>query len=261
MVSPIVLAAVIDLHCHVLPGIDDGPESIEGSVALARAAAEAGITTLVATPHVDARYGNGAERILGLIGPLNARLTDEGIAIQVLAGGEIAATHIAELPHAELARLGLGGSRALLIEFPFSPVIHGLPEAVRELQREGHRVVLAHPERCPAFHRDRDTLRALADDGVLMSITAGSLTGRFGNEVRRVALELAREGLMHNVTSDAHDDVRRPPGLRVELERAKLGELAEWLTELVPEAILADAPVPPRPVAPRALRRRWWRSR
>ena len=234
----------------MLPEIDDGPDSIEGSLALARAAGAAGISTLVATPHVDSRYGNDAGRIAAGVAAVNERLGAEQIPVEVLPGAEIAATHLPELPAAELARLGLGGSRSLLIEFPFSPVIHGLPEALGELQRAGHRVVLAHPERCPAFHRDRRTLRALADSGVLMSVTAGSLIGRFGNQVRRVAFELAREGLIHNVTSDAHDDVRRRPRLREELQQAKLGALAEWLTELVPSAILADQPIPARPNVP-----------
>ncbi|MHB8531125.1 MAG: tyrosine-protein phosphatase [Solirubrobacteraceae bacterium] len=250
---------MIDLHCHVLPGIDDGPASIEGSLALARAAAAAGIATLVATPHIDAKSGNDAARVAHLVALVNERLLAEGIPVEVLPGGEIAATHLPELPAAELARLGLGGSSALLIEFPFSPVIHGLPEALGELRHAGHRIVLAHPERCPAFHGDRRTLHSLADAGVLMSVTAGSLIGRFGSQVRKVALELAREGLMHNVTSDAHDHARRRPGLREELLAAKLGELAEWLTELVPAAILADAPIPPRPhIAPSRRRVPRW---
>ena len=250
---------MIDLHCHVLPGIDDGPGTIDGSLALARASARAGISTLVATPHVDAKYGNTADRIAEGVAVVNARLQAEGIAVEVLPGAEIAATHLPELAPSELARLGLGGSRALLIEFPFSPVVQGLPEALAELQRSGHRVVLAHPERCPAFHRDRRTLRALADDGVLMSVTAGSLIGRFGNTVRRVALELARAGLIHNVTSDAHDEVRRRPGLREELRRAKLGELTEWLTEQVPAAVLADEPLPGRPALARSRSLLPWR--
>jgi protein-tyrosine phosphatase len=252
---------VIDLHCHVLPGIDDGPESIEGSVALARAAADAGISTLVATPHVDARHGNDADRIAARVELLNGRLAREQVAVEVLRGAEIAITHVAELEPVELGRLGLGESRCLLVEFPFSPVIQGLAESVRALQREGHRILLAHPERCPAFHRDRDTLRSLADGGVLMSVTAGSLVGRFGSTVRRVALELVREELVHNVTSDAHDHVRRRPGLREELQRAKLEELAEWLTELVPAAILADAPIPPRPALARDGRRSLFSAR
>lgn len=252
---------MIDLHCHVLPGIDDGPESLEGSLALARAASRAGIATLVATPHVDARYGNDAARIGLLVRAVNERLAAETIPLEVLPGGEIAATHLFELKDAELSQLGLGGSRTLLVEFPFSPVIHGLPEKLGELRGAGYRVVLAHPERCPAFHRDRRMLRALADAGVLMSLTAGSLVGRFGSQVRKVALELAHEGLMHNVTSDAHDEARRRPGLREELRLAQLDELCEWLTELVPAAILADAPIPPRPDVTLGGRRSWrpWR--
>ena len=78
--------------------------------------------------------------------------------------------------------------------------------------RRGHHVVLAHPERCPAFHRDPSMLTSLVSAGALTSVTAGSLVGRFGDEVRRFALELVRDGMVHNVASDAHDDVRRPPG-------------------------------------------------
>ena len=94
------------------------------------------------------------------------------------------------------------------------------------------------------------------DAGVLMSITAGSLAGRFGSEVRRFALALAREGLIHNVTSDAHDDVKRRPGLASEIEQAGLAPLSEWLTSLVPAAILADEEIPPRPQASMRPRRR-----
>jgi protein-tyrosine phosphatase len=238
---------MIDIHCHVLPGIDDGPRTIEGSVALTRTAAAAGITTLVATPHVDARYRNDAETIARLVGELNARLGEEGIDVEILPGAEIAITHLAELDPGELPRLGLGGSGWLLVEPPFSPVAPGLEAQLLELRRRGHRLVLAHPERCPAFRRDDRTLRSLAEAGVLMSITAGSLAGRFGGEVRRRALSLAAEGLIHDVTSDAHDETRRRPGLAEETEQAGLGPLSEWLTTLVPAAILADQPIPPRP--------------
>ena len=130
------------------------------------------------------------------------------------------------------------------------------------LQRRGHGVVLAHPERCPALHRDRRIVPTLADAGVLMSVTAGSLVGRFGGEVRRYALALAREGLIHNVTSDAHDSVKRPPGLAERLEQAGLAPLADWLTRVVPEAILQDEPIPARPrAAGEHSSRRPWRLR
>jgi protein-tyrosine phosphatase len=255
---------MIDLHCHVLPGIDDGPETIEGAVALARAAVAAGIDTLVATPHVNSRTPNDARTIARLVDTLNERLGREQVDLDVLPGAEIAITHLAEIEPAELSRLGLGGGPWLLVEPPFALVAAGLEGLVLGLQRQGHRVVLAHPERCPALQRDRRVVRSLADAGVLMSITAGSLAGRFGGEVRRYALELAREGLIHNVTSDAHDSVRRPPGMARELEQAGLAPLADWLTRTVPAAILGDEEIPPRPAGalPGARwRRRAWRLR
>jgi protein-tyrosine phosphatase len=240
---------MIDLHCHVLPGIDDGPETIEESVALARAAAAAGIATMVATPHVNSRTPNDSDTITRLVDALNERLTAERVELRVVPGAEIAMTHLAEIDRAELARLGLGGGEWLLVEPPFTPVAVGLENLVQGLHRQGHRVVLAHPERCPALQRDRQMVRSLAEAGVLMSVTAGSLVGRFGNTVRNYALELAQEGLIDNVTSDAHDTERRPPGLSEELERAGLAVLADWLTRAVPAAILSDQTIPPRPAA------------
>jgi protein-tyrosine phosphatase len=258
---------MIDLHCHVLPGIDDGPASIEGSVALARTALAAGIDTLVATPHVNARTPNDPDTIAGLVEVLNARLAAEEVALSVLRGAEIAISRVGEIDPAQLGRLRLGGGSWLLLEPPFAPVAPGLEAIVLGVLDRGHRVVLAHPERCPALQRDRQVVRSLATAGVLMSITAGSLVGSFGREVRRYALELADQGLIHNVTSDAHDSVNRPPGLAAEIEQAGLASLTEWLTHAVPAAILADEAIPPRPSGasrasgdePRARRR--WRFR
>ncbi len=238
---------MIDLHSHVLSGIDDGPDTIEGSVELARAASAAGVRTLVATPHVSWHYQNASDTISALVSQLNARLQDEQVDLEIVTGGEIAMTRIAALEPAELSQLGLGGGAWLLVEPPFTPVATGLDAIVLDLVHSGRRVLLAHPERCPALQRDPEMLRALVGAGVLTSITAGSLVGRFGGEVRRFALELVREGLVHNVASDAHDTTRRPPGIASELERAGLAPLREWLTEEVPRAILGGGDVPPRP--------------
>ena len=256
---------MIDLHCHALPGIDDGPETIEDSLALMRAALAVGIDTVVATPHVNARTPNDADTIARLTAELNERLAQEQVDVTVLPGAEIAITHLAELDPAELSRLTLGGGKWLLIEPPFTQVAPGLESLVMGLQRQGHRVVLAHPERCPALQRDRQVVRSLADAGVLMSITAGSLIGRFGSEVRRYALELARAGLIHNVTSDAHDTNKRRPGLVEEIEQAKLAPLTEWLTQAVPAAILSGIEIPDPPAGAlepsRRHGRRWYQRR
>jgi protein-tyrosine phosphatase len=254
---------VIDLHCHVLPGIDDGPNSIAGSLALARAAADAGIRTLVATPHVSWHYQNDAETIGGLVAELRALLSAEGVELELRAGAEVAMTRIDELEDDELARLRLGGGEWLLLEPPFSPIVTGLEEIVQEVRRRGNRVLLAHPERCPAFHRDPRMLASLVRSGVLTSITAGSLVGRFGATVRRFALELVHDELVHNVASDAHDLAGRAPGIASELEHAGLTPLAEWLTEAIPAAILDGGEIPARPAlaSPRPRRARRLRLR
>jgi protein-tyrosine phosphatase len=259
-------ATVIDMHSHVLPGIDDGPDSIEGSLALARAAVAAGTRTLLATPHVSWNYPNEASTITRLVQELNGQLVAEGIDLEVRPGAEIAMTRLSDIEPEQLSRLGLGGGRWLLVEPPFTPVLTGLDSILLDLQRRGHRVLLAHPERCHAFHRDPEMLESLVRSGVLTSVTAGSLVGQFGGEARRFALRLARDGLIHNVTSDAHDHLQRPPGVVAEIEQAGLGPLADWLTRQVPEAILGDQEIPPRPAVDlpagaAAPRRAWWRAR
>ncbi len=259
---------MIDLHCHILPGIDDGPATIEDSLALARAAAAAGTRVIVATPHVSWRYPNEPGTIARLVDELNARLSGEAIELQVRPGAELAMSRVADTDRAQLERLTLGGGGWLLVEPPFVPTAHGLDAIVLDLQRRGRRVILAHPERCAAFHRDPQMLRSLVQAGVLTSLTAGSLVGRFGAPVRRFALRLVEEELVHNVASDAHDEVRRPPGIIEELEQAGLGPLAEWLTQSVPAAILDGGEIPRRPAVELAgigrRRLRWhlrWRRR
>ncbi|HEU0250289.1 MAG TPA: CpsB/CapC family capsule biosynthesis tyrosine phosphatase [Solirubrobacteraceae bacterium] len=252
---------MIDLHCHVLPGIDDGPATIEGSLALARTAAAAGIETIVATPHVSWEHRNNPTTIAAALERTRAALADADVQIKLRAGAEIALTLAAEMEPAEVAALGLGGGRWLLMECPFTPSATGFDSALIGLRNRGQRIVLAHPERCPAFHRDPHMLRMLVEAGMLSSLTAGSLVGRFGRTVQRFARKLAAEGLVHNVTSDAHDHLRRAPGIASELQQAGLGPLRAWLTEEVPAAILEDSEEIPPPPAQRPGRAssRWWR--
>jgi protein-tyrosine phosphatase len=253
---------VIDLHCHVLPGIDDGPATIEGSVALAQAAAADGTRVLVGTPHVSSRYPNEPDAIARGVEELNMRLTAEGIALEVRGGAELAMTRLVEMQATQIRPFALGGGEWLLVECPLSSASTGFDILVFDLQRRGHRILLAHPERCPAFHREPHVLEALVSAGALTSITAGALAGRFGGEVRRFALRLVHDEMAHSVASDAHDHVRRPPTMKADLEAAELGPLADWLTETVPSAILDGHEIPPRPsvaipVAEQAPRSRW----
>ncbi len=238
---------MIDLHCHLLPGIDDGPPDLDGSLAMARRAVQAGIETVVATPHVNSRYRNDAGTIEAALARLREALADAQIPLEVLPGAEIAVGYLAETDASSLGALSLAGGEWLLIEPPFASVAGGLVATVQGLLWDGHRVVLAHPERCQAIHRDVSIVRSLAGEGVLMSLTAGSLSGRFGSQARRVAVALLEQGLAHNVTSDAHDAFNRPPSVAAEISQAGFGDLAEWLTEAVPAAVLGGGRVPPRP--------------
>jgi protein-tyrosine phosphatase len=252
---------VIDLHCHVLPGIDDGPATLDDTVALARAAVAAGTRTIVATPHVNWHYANDSAGIAELVDVVNARLVVEELALEVRRGAEIAMTRAADLSDAELRALSLGGGPWLLVECPFTAVAAGFETLLIALRDRGHLIMLAHPERCPAFQREPETLMRLIEAGMLTSITAGSLVGRFGRDVRRFAVRLIEDGVVHNVASDAHDHARRPPGMAAELKQAGFDRLTAWATEDVPAAILSGAEVPPRPAAAAGAgtRRRWLR--
>ena len=250
---------MIDLHCHVLPGIDDGPATLRESVELARAAAAQGTRVIVATPHVNARFANRAAAIAAAVARLNQALGDAGVELTVRPGAELAMTSLYELDADELAALALGGAggRWLRLECPFTVAIEGFVGVVGELQRLGHRILLAHPERCNGFQRQPQRLAGLVEAGALASVTASSFDGRFGRDAHRLALAMVEHDLVHNVASDAHDSHRRPPELAAPLLRAGLEGQLDWLTSAIPAAILAgDDAMPPRPQVERPARRR-----
>jgi protein-tyrosine phosphatase len=241
---------VIDLHCHVLPDIDDGPRGLEDSLALCRASAALGVTTIVATPHVSWEWNNKAADIARRCANLNTSLREAGIPITVLGGAEVAISKAVEMDDDALRALCLGGGPWLLAEPPFTPgAAVGLDTMVHSLRARGHRLILAHPERCPSYLRDRPKLEALIRDGVLVSLTAGSLRGQFGRESKRFADGLIRDGLAHNVASDAHGVGRRRSGMADELRSAGFADQTDWLCRAVPQALIEGTALPPRPRA------------
>jgi protein-tyrosine phosphatase len=245
---------VIDLHTHVLPGIDDGPATLEDSLDLARTAASAGLETLVATPHVSWRYVNGPEVIRQGVDAVRSAIRAAHIQLDIRQGAEIAVPRLGDLSDDDLYRLRLGDGPWLMIESPLTRSVGDLESVLEALHRRGHWIVLAHPERSPLFHRDPQRLSALIARGMLCSITASSLVGAFGRDVRNFALALAREELVHNVTSDAHDAVRRPPVVRSDILAAaayvpELSGRLEWLTDEMPRAILEGDVLPDPPAA------------
>ena len=252
---------MIDLHVHVLPGVDDGPATLEDAVALAAAAHAAGTRTLAATSHVSGEYPNLARALAAARAALEAALARAGVDVAIAAGAEIAIDRLPALSDEQLDALALGGGPYLLVESPLEPSVGEVEGPLLDLLARGRRIVLAHPERSPVFQRDPRLLGTLTARGVYTSVTAASFTGRFGKTVRRFSEQLLEEGLVHDVASDGHDLRSRSPVMTeglARLEEAAGPAHVQWLTEVVPGAILAGAPVPappPRTHARRGLRR------
>ncbi len=243
---------MIDLHCHVLPGLDDGPKEMSEALAMSRLAAASGTTTIVATPHIDRHWRVSPLDLQDRVGALRDALKIEEIPLQIETGGEIAITRLPELRHEEIDVLRLGEGPYLLLECPLERSSWDFDAALLRLRERGEAMLLAHPERCPLFQREPERLVRLVESGALCSITAGSMWGQFGGLVRDFTIELLREGLVHDVASDAHDSKRRPPGLgtafaSAERELPGISSQAEWLSRLAPAAILQGANLPARP--------------
>jgi protein-tyrosine phosphatase len=247
---------VIDLHAHILPGIDDGPATMDDAVELARAAVASGTSVLAATSHVSHMFPCDPRLFADRLGRLREALAQAGVPLELVSGGEIAPSKLPDLDRAALEAVALGGGPYLLVECPFSPVSAELEPLVYDLQHDGWRILLAHPERAAGFHRAPERLAKLVEHDALVQVTAGSLTGQFGQTARRFAIHALREGLVHVLASDAHDAIDRPPGMAEGLSSAErdipgLQAQADWLTEEVPAAILAGDAVPARPPLPR----------
>jgi protein-tyrosine phosphatase len=221
-------------------------------LALARAAVRSGTRTVVATPHRSRRWPTEPEDVEAGVARMLALYERAGLELELLPGAEVTVDEAARLDEPTLRAFRLGDGPYLLIESPYEFAGMELERTVAALMERGYGVVLAHPERCPAFMDRPRRLRDLVERGALCSVTAGSLAGHFGQASRWFALELVRDGLAHSVDSDAHDAERRPPGLREGLQSAArqlpaMARLESWLAQDVPAAILAGEPLPERP--------------
>jgi protein-tyrosine phosphatase len=248
---------VIDLHSHILPGVDDGPATIEESLGIARRAAAEGVRVIAATPHVRDDYPTDPGAMERLVAELRVAITREQIPVEVRPGGEIAIDWLDRLSDDDLSRFGLGGSpRHVLIEFPYAGWPLSLHEWVFRLVTREITPVIAHPERNAEVQRNPEELRPLVDAGALVQITAASLDGRIGRSSQSAAVELIRSGLAHLLASDAHTPDVREAGLLGAVEAVDDSVLARWLTLDVPMAIITDAPIPRRPDARKRRRLR-----
>jgi protein-tyrosine phosphatase len=247
---------VIDLHSHVLPGIDDGPPDLAGSLEMLRDAAADGIVQLAATPHVRDDYPTDPATMERLVAEVNAAAREDEIDVVVRPGGELDLTVAGELDDETLRRFGLGGNpRLLLLEFPYNGWPLGLRDLVFRLETRGFAVVLAHPERNGDVQEAPERLRELVDAGALVQLTAAAVDGRLGRRSATTSRTLLSAGLAHLIASDAHEAAIRAIGLTAAAHAVGDDALGRWLTVDVPAALVAGAPPPPRPEPQRP--RRW----
>jgi protein-tyrosine phosphatase len=246
---------MIDIHCHLLPAVDDGAEDWDACLEMGRVAAADGINTIVATPHWPLNGdAPSAERVRELVAEVQQLYDAEGIGIRVLPGHELVI--LPEAPE-ELVKgsvLGIAGTtRYVLLETPYHHLPFYLREIVFQIQSRGFTPVLAHPERNPVIQAKPETLRDYLDAGCLIQVTAGSITGRWGAPSKRAAEYLMRQGWCHVIASDAHSPNNRPPTLSegVEAAAAVMGEeAARSAVTSVPAEIIAGQPVRIVSVAP-----------
>jgi len=239
---------MIDLHCHILPGVDDGAKTIEDSVAMARMAADAGTTKIVATPHMNhPQFHVPGPLAKTKLAEVRAAVLAAKIPVEIVLAGEI---HWSSDIEKQLAAGELlpycAEHRYILFELPMSHVPHATREVTWKLQLAGVFPVLAHPERNMDFERDPDLIHQYRDAGVPCQITAMSLTGDFGRKARKLAERWLAEGAIDLLASDGHSTRSRPPTLAdaARIVRKQAGATVEdWLTNEVPRRILAGEPV------------------
>jgi protein-tyrosine phosphatase len=252
----------VDIHCHLLPGIDDGAKDWDETLAMARLAVGDGTTTIIATPHQLGNFGqNRGDHIRQLAAEAQQRLDAAGIPLAVLPGADvrIEPDMVEALTRGEVLTLG-DHLRHVLLELPHE-LYFPLEPVLEQLSRRKIAGILSHPERNQGILRQPNVLAPLVEAGCLMQITAGSLCGSMGPECQQFSEWMLAEGLIHFVATDAHGPRSRRPLLRRAFER--IVEIAgeKTATELChgkPGGVAAGPRVPAgrRPAAERP-RRRW----
>jgi protein-tyrosine phosphatase len=221
---------VIDLHCHLLAGIDDGPATMDESLELARIAVADGISHCVVTPHIHpGRWDNAAESIALHCQELRSALEQQGIALQLGYAAEVRlGEHILEAVTAmKIPFYGeLDGQQVMLLEFPHGHILPGSEQLISWLLGKNIRPMIAHPERNRELMRNPDRISPFVQLGCLLQVTGGSLLGQFGEPAMDMARWLMRQDMVYVVASDGHNSGPRPPRLLESMQwvRSEFGE-------------------------------------
>lgn len=251
---------MIDIHNHILPLLDDGSQSLEESLLMARAAVAEGIHTIIATSHhANGNYDNEAKIIIAAVNELNQHLQTNQIPLTVRAGQEIRLyNNLIDDLHTDKL-LTLNHSDYILIEFPSSRIPSTAKEIIHELTVMKRIPIIAHPERNQEIIKDPDKLTQLIEWGALSQITSSSINGLFGKKLQAFSLDLCRRDLVHFVASDAHNLTVRPFGLNTAYEHI-LHSLGEDYTHYYlsnARHIMDNTPIPVR--EPISRKKKWYK--
>jgi protein-tyrosine phosphatase len=230
---------VIDLHCHILPGLDDGALDLDDSVAMAREAEQDGIAVVCATPHIRADHSVRIDELAARVACVQQALADRGTDVRIAPGGELAETEADRLSDAQLRLVTLGGEGGwVLLEPAPGPLGDRLHAVVERLERRGVGSIIAHPERHAGVDFEQQ-LGSLAEAGCLIQWTAEFVAAASPGDL---VLRLAAEGLLHLLGSDAHSSHRGRP-MRLSTGFARLAGVCAparvaWMVDEAPRAIL-----------------------
>ncbi len=225
---------MIDLHCHLLPGIDDGAKTVADSIELLRIAVGDGITKMVMTPHIEpGRYNNNLQTISESFNQFTNNLKEINIRIEIAMAAEVRLDPLV-LPMIEDGQIPFlgeeNGYKIMLLELPHWQIPAGTENFINYLIKNSIRPIIAHPERNRVIMDDMDKLKKLQDIGCLTQITSSSVTGNFGKNIQRSAINMLNQGCVDIIASDAHDAQNRPPTLSTAraLTEALVGKEKTW---------------------------------
>ena len=249
---------MIDIHCHLLPGVDDGAADEETALAMCRLAAAKGTTDIVATPHANHKFDFSAERNQ----ELRRRLQEmAGPLPRIHLGCDFRLSYDnIEAALSDPSRFTINGGRHLLVEFSDQMISQGTSEVFARMGQAGLTPIITHPERNHLLRQHQSRLAVWVERGCLMQVTGQSLLGAFGSGARDAAISLIQAGLVHIIASDGHDVEKRPPVLA----ESHAFVVDRWGEEKArqlflenPQAVIEGRLItPPRPKARR--RRKWW---
>ncbi|UCH92198.1 MAG: tyrosine protein phosphatase [Candidatus Aminicenantes bacterium] len=240
---------MIDLHSHIIPGVDDGSRSMEESLRMLEMAWQDGVKAIAATPHIlgQASKIKYIRHLPGLFAELRKKAAERHIEIEILPGAEVFFTSdLKEKLEGFRELITLNRNNYFLLEFPPDTVFPGTKAYIFNLESEGFIPIICHPERNLVFQQNLDLLYDLLQAGALVQVDVGSLRGDFGHDAHAAAMALLKYNLVHVIASDCHDIWVRIPGLSIVYNklRGMEKEKIDMLVEKIPLAIVTNNPLP-----------------